>query len=239
MLCVADIREIFYTNLQGKICGVVLVPDYQEYYVPKRDGTNSNGFTFDVCTYFNAGLLLIDLEQYRRHNIEQKCFEWLKQYIPELHDQDTLNAVLSSHIYALPLEWNFFVELLEYKQQNFKDKSKNIVMKITYEEYMQAKNNIKILRYTGRTLKPWHQPYIENDTIKTCIYKSIWWGVAHDTPIFYKDIYFSYMKKQEDALYEAILSLQKHIKSFKLRNRLKRLKQSLKRRCKKLFHAKD
>lgn len=47
------------------------------------------------------------------------------------------------------------------------------------------------------------------------------------------------MKKQEDMLYESILSLQKHIKSFKLRNRLKRLQQSLKRRCKKIFHIED
>ena len=239
MICVADIREIFYADLQGKICGVVLVPDHQQYCVLKRNSAIGDEFVFNASTYFNSGLMLIDVEQYRKYNVEQKCLEWFEQYAPVLLDQDALNAVLGDHICALPLEWNFFVELLKYKRQDFKGKDNNIVMKITYEEYMQVKNNMKILHYTGWTLKPWQQPYIENDMIKTCIYKNKWWEIAHDTPVFYKDIYSSYMKKQEDMLYESILSLQKHIKSFKLRNRLKRLQQSLKRRCKKLFHIED
>ena len=242
MICVADIREIFYTDLQGKICGVVLVPDLQEdqeYQAPKKDSTNSNGFTFNNHTYFNAGLLLIDLEQYRKYNIEQRCFDWLDQYVPNMHDNDTLNAVLSNHICILPLEWNFFVAFLKYKQQNFKDGVDSIVTKYTYKEYMNAKSNAKILHYAGSGLKPWQPPFIRNDTIYICYCKNKWWEIAHDTPVFYKDIYASYMKKQEDMLYESILSLQKHIKSFKLRNRLKRLQQSLKRRCKKLFHIED
>ena len=239
MICVADIREIFYTDLQGKICGVVLDPIGTYYHNSniKSKNMDSKVFVLNNHTYFNSGFMFIDLEKYRQHDVEAKCFEWLSQYIPEMHDQDTLNAILSDYICVLPLEWNFILVLLRYKQQDFMGESENAMLTYTYQEYKHAKDNPMIFHYAW--LKPWRPPFIENDTILTCNYKNKWWEIAHDTPVFYKDIYSSYMKKQEDMLYESILSLQKHIKSFKLRNRLKRLQQSLKRRCKKLFHIED
>lgn len=192
MLCVSDIREIFYKDLQGKICGVVL----DAHYLPSRimpSINGGNGFSLNIDTYFNAGLILIDLEKYRNHNIEQKCFEWLKCYTPIWHDQDTLNAVLSDSVCILPLEWNFMTGHLENKpKSDFKGESKEFGLNYTYQEYIKAKNNVKILHYLTAT-KPWHT--------QRCAYRSEWWKQAFNTPIFDKELQTLYIQEQETTFY--------------------------------------
>lgn len=64
--------------------------------------------------------------------------------------------------------------------------SENAMLTYTYQEYKHAKDNPMIFHYAW--LKPWRPPFIENDTILTCNYKNKWWEIAHDTPVFYKDI---------------------------------------------------
>ncbi|MDY4399861.1 glycosyltransferase family 8 protein [Helicobacter bilis] len=242
MLCVADIREIFYKDLQGKICGVVL----DAHYLPSRimpgvNGGEGNGFSLNIDTYFNSGLMLIDLEQYRIYNIEQKCFEWLKCYIPTWFDQDVFNAILSNHLYILPLEWNFMLGHVENRDKSdFKGESEESNLIYTYQEYVEAKNNIKILHYLT-TIKPWHALRAnENGNIISCAYRNEWWIEACNTPIFDKELQILYIQRQESAIFNLSICLQKQIANLEnlrqKRRPLKRLKQSLKRRMKKIFH---
>ena len=61
----------------------------------QEQGRDSAGFSLNLEFYFNAGLMLIDVAAWRREGIEQKCFEFLAHYVPQWHDQDTLNATLA------------------------------------------------------------------------------------------------------------------------------------------------
>ncbi len=242
MLCVADIREIFYKDLQGKICGVVLDAHYlPSRIMPSIDGDEGKGFALDINTYFNSGLMLIDLERYRNYNIEQKCLEWLKHYIPTWFDQDVFNAILSHHLYILPLEWNFMLGHVENRNKSaFKGESEESNLIYTYQEYVEAKNNIKILHYLT-VIKPWHALRVkENGNIISCAYRNEWWIEACNTPIFDKELQILYIQSQESAIFSLSICLQKQIirlENLKQRKRpLKRLKQSLKRRIKTIFH---
>ncbi len=58
--------------------------------------------------YYNSGVLLIDLNKWRKNNIENKCLQTLiqqKGYSFDV-DQGILNRVLKGYIYTLPLKYN-------------------------------------------------------------------------------------------------------------------------------------
>jgi lipopolysaccharide biosynthesis glycosyltransferase len=61
-----------------------------------------------VRNYFNAGVLLIDLDQWRRHRVSDKAMEYLTRnpHSPFM-DQDALNVACDGHWTELEDRWNF------------------------------------------------------------------------------------------------------------------------------------
>lgn len=103
ILILGDLREIFGFNLQGKILAAC------------EDGTseifkskNGNDISFVDKFFFNSGVMLIDLEKYRKKNIEAKCLEISKNYTSiKFHDQYILNIALLDECQNLPRKFNF------------------------------------------------------------------------------------------------------------------------------------
>lgn len=58
--------------------------------------------------YFNSGVLLINLKEWRAQNISEKCLSILNTHRPARHDQDLLNYVVGSRV-ILGMEWNFHI----------------------------------------------------------------------------------------------------------------------------------
>lgn len=99
-----DLRELWDTPLEGAPCGVVT----DSFYI---EGRNRLGISTD---YFNSGMMLIDVEAFRRLGVAQACFRLLKSD-PErikLHDQDLLNIVVGERALRLPLRWNMLTAFL-------------------------------------------------------------------------------------------------------------------------------
>jgi lipopolysaccharide biosynthesis glycosyltransferase len=61
--------------------------------------------------YFNAGVMLINLDYWRRHNIPEKAIAFIKENPTKVEywDQDALNAILSTRWINLPTVWNYKV----------------------------------------------------------------------------------------------------------------------------------
>lgn len=59
-------------------------------------------------SYFNAGVLLINLDLWRKRGVEQRLADFFAAHGPELvyYDQDALNAVLYGERLLLPFRWN-------------------------------------------------------------------------------------------------------------------------------------
>ncbi len=60
------------------------------------------------CSYFNAGVLLINLDYWRKHKVDVQCVRYFETY-PEriqFNDQDLLNVVLCKDKVFVPLKWN-------------------------------------------------------------------------------------------------------------------------------------
>ena len=76
--------------------------------VPRDSGHHLEEFGFRGDRYFNAGVLLVDLKQWRREGIQDRLFERAEELFGRLHlwDQDVLNLVLEGRWSELPRNFN-------------------------------------------------------------------------------------------------------------------------------------
>lgn len=98
-------------------------------------------------SYFNAGVLLVNLAYWREHHIPKACIDYFHQY-PErilFNDQDLLNSVLHKNKILTDLRWN--VQDAFYRNP----KERNEVWNKKFTEVLK---HPVILHYTNR--KPWN-----------------------------------------------------------------------------------
>ena len=97
-----DISEFWNTDLSG--CGAACVED-----IGKDEDERYERLHYDKsCSYFNAGVLLINLDYWRKHKVDVQCVRYFETY-PEriqFNDQDLLNVVLCKDKVFVPLKWN-------------------------------------------------------------------------------------------------------------------------------------
>lgn len=95
-------------------------------------------------TYFNAGIMLINLDYWRNNNIEKQLLNIINSKPLFFHDQDALNYVLKGTWYMLPPQACYLnlcpIELLYFKTKN---------------DLYAYLNDIKIIHYISN-IKPWH-----------------------------------------------------------------------------------
>lgn len=106
----ADVKILYETDLMGHVAGCV-----RDIYVrDKKRMVNSLerirvklGLN-DPNMYFNAGVMLIDLEAWRQHQIGPKCVNvGIEMYDAlDYQDQDILNVVLQGQWIELDVKWN-------------------------------------------------------------------------------------------------------------------------------------
>ncbi|WP_084797857.1 glycosyltransferase family 8 protein [Neobacillus mesonae] len=60
-------------------------------------------------TYFNAGVLLMNLQKWRENKISSQVIQYIKEHpkLIKLMDQDALNAVLYDKCLKLEPKWNY------------------------------------------------------------------------------------------------------------------------------------
>lgn len=147
-----DIADLYNYNIDNYALAGVIDENYfcSEYY--DRLDLDRN-----VITYINSGVLLINLNYWRKYNVTSRCVECVHSIPQKLlfHDQDTLNVVLKNEINYLPITWNFQTAFLYcINQEKYEE---NILKEIN-----SIINNPSIIHYTG-TSKPWfsscYHPY--------------------------------------------------------------------------------
>ena len=97
-----DISEFWNTDLSG--CCAACIED-----IGKDEDERYERLHYDRSySYFNAGVLLINLDYWREHKVDKQCVEYFQTY-PErilFNDQDLLNVVLHKDKVFVPLKWN-------------------------------------------------------------------------------------------------------------------------------------
>lgn len=87
--------------------------------------------------YVNSGVLVMDLDNIRKFNLENKIYNWTKEHFDEIKmgDQEIINEVCKNQIKIVDDEWNV-------QSSNFTNRS-------SYTK------NPKVIHYVARK-KPWH-----------------------------------------------------------------------------------
>lgn len=101
-------------------------------------------------SYFNAGVLLINLERLRSTGFEQRAVEYLKEHVNELvlYDQDLLNALLHDDKKFVAHRWNVQDGFLRRRRAG----------RMPAESVARLEKELQhpvIVHYTG-SKKPWH-----------------------------------------------------------------------------------
>lgn len=97
-------------------------------------------------SYFNAGVLLIDMQAFRKSYTLTKSIDYIKSHNILFHDQDVLNGMFHDKKEFMPLRYNV-MDYFYIKHAIFAERYKR--------EYENTIRNPVIIHYSG-PLKPWH-----------------------------------------------------------------------------------
>lgn len=151
-----DIDRVLYLD-----CDIVIMGDIRPFWNTPLDGTGVAAVEDMGCrepqryeilqypmedSYFNAGVLLINLDYWRKHDVAHACIDYFHKY-PErilFNDQDLLNSILHKHKVLVDLKWN--VQDAFYRRPKRMDAAWK-------EKFTEVLLHPVILHYTNR--KPW------------------------------------------------------------------------------------
>lgn len=108
LLVLDDITPLWQSELDGRAIGAVL--DRPVGTCGARRGVKeTDRWPFDpAAPYFNAGILLMDLNAWRERQIAERAADYLREVgtAVDLVQQEALNAVASEDWHPLPERWN-------------------------------------------------------------------------------------------------------------------------------------
>lgn len=141
MIVRGSLVELWNTALEGY--AFAAVPD-------PLDGTQEQydrlGYP-ESCNYFNAGMMLVNLDYWRSHQSTDRFFEVMRSKCDVIRyfDQDVLNFTFQGKVLPLHMKYNFMAVFL--RKHSDRDERKKSA------ELQEAIDNPVIIHYAG--LKPW------------------------------------------------------------------------------------
>lgn len=98
--------------------------------------------------YFNAGLLLINLDYWRNNGVTDQLFGFIKNNYDRIHshDQDVLNAVLHKYVTPLDYTWNCLPSFFEKERYTFP----------LFVDYSKTNNDPLVIHFVSKP-KPWQR----------------------------------------------------------------------------------
>lgn len=113
------------------------------------DITNTNRIEIET-TYFNSGVLMINVDYWLKNKIAEVCSNFISKY-PErclYPDQDALNYVLRNKVKYLSCKWNFQELMYQEKKNLYLSRSK-------WAEIDENREGPVVIHYTSY-IKPWY-----------------------------------------------------------------------------------
>lgn len=148
LIVLSDIKELYNVDLSNSY--LAACNEYFPFLSQNLDLESD-------LDYFNAGVLVINLDKWRKDNFTQICLDFAKTTNKKLYclDQDILNGVLKGNWTRLGIEWNV-VKTLFFETERYFEKFEK-------EKILSAIKNPKIVHYTDFS-KPWY--YLDDHPMK-------------------------------------------------------------------------
>lgn len=168
----SDVAELFETDVEDNY--IAACRDYNSIvnisYYPKVKVYFKEVLQIeDMNTYFNSGILVMNLPVLREVNLPEKTFELLEKYKELLYpDQDLLNLICVGHTKIMQNSWNFVfgINAALVQDNHFIDLA---------VDWSKGLADQKIIHYISEH-KPWNTPEMS--------YADIWWKYAKKTPVY-------------------------------------------------------
>ena len=138
-----DISELYNIDLDWNIVGVI------SEWPEKSFLRNIERFSLLQKKYFNAWVMLIDIQKWKNFKVSKKCIELLKKNRYPCDDQDPLNIILQNNCKWIDWKYNVTSWYFMDNKENF--------CNIWFPEkfYLDAIKNPVIIHFTW-SIKPWH-----------------------------------------------------------------------------------
>lgn len=162
-----DISDMYKTDISD--CYAAVVEDTYDYTAKVAKNIGIDG------KYFNAGIMLINLDMWRKSNIEDLFFKNTEKIYEKIVfvDQDVINFTLNGKVKFIDLKWNV--------QQTSYTMTKKSISKEAIEN---AISNPCIIHFSGH-IKPWEYDYKSWHPLT-----NIYYDYLSDSP--YKCDFFKY-----------------------------------------------
>ena len=143
-----SLKHLWKENLEGSIVGAVMEPTIYETVKETIDLGEED-------PYYNSGVLLVDLKQWREQEIQKKLLEFWKSRGGKLFasDQDVINGTLKGQIHTLMPRYNFFTNYRYFSYRELVHLGKTYKA-VTPRELQIAKKHPSIIHYMGDE-RPW------------------------------------------------------------------------------------
>ena len=170
MIVCRSLKELWNTDLQGCVLGAV-----QDFV---NDRTKASVGVAPHEKYINAGMLLIDLNLWRKANVELESLRFINEHQGNVthHDQGVLNGVLRGKIHILPLRYNLMTIHYMFNRRKLSKYYLDKAIFYSEAEVEEAKKEPTILHYTPSfTSRPW---------VRDCCHplKKLYWQAVEQTP---------------------------------------------------------
>ena len=137
-----SIKDMYDTDLTDKACGVIIDQHCDDPVSYSRTGTK--------CDYFNSGVLLMNLDYWRKYNIARQLTDYIAENPDKCvyPDQDALNVILEDKVVYLSPTYNY---------QHFwtTDVSWSKMSKARLDEVLRFQKDPVIVHFSHKD-KPWH-----------------------------------------------------------------------------------
>lgn len=199
MIIRRDVAELYDAQMGDKLIGAVVDPDF----AGQCNGANPDTKRYceevlklkNPFTYFQAGVLLMNIVELRKKVTVRQLFEMADTGIYKYSDQDILNIVCEGRVLYLDMEWNVLTDCNHYRwHQVIKSAPANLL-----DNYEKARRNPFIIHYAGAA-KPWKNP--KDDFARE------FWKAARTTP-YYEEILYDMcgQKKQRRSMKAAFVDV--------------------------------
>ena len=136
-----DLQSLW--NFDVSDVAVAMAPDFT-----LKDKSTLNRLGITTGYYLNSGVILMNLDYWRKHDVQNRIFSYILEKGDKLiyNDQDALNSILQNEHKVLHIKYNFsyyyFHRLI------------GVLYKEKIHEIIEARDNPIIFHYFG-PLKPW------------------------------------------------------------------------------------
>ena len=169
-----DIAKLFETELGSCLLGAAPDPDF----MGQCNGTNPDTAKYcrevlktDPFSYFQAGVLLFNVKEFRASFTSKEMFEMADTGIYRYSDQDILNVLCAGRVCYFDMSWNLMYDFDRYRWEFVLKYAPSSVL----EEYERARLKPHIIHYAG-CIKPWQQADVD--------YGTDFWEAARRTPYY-------------------------------------------------------